>query len=462
MSAPAKRVLVLGLDCATPQLVFDRFAGDLPNLQSLMAEGVWGELTSVVPAITVPAWACAMTSRDPGQLGIYGFRNRKDYSYGGLSIATSRSVQQEAVWDVLSRAGRQSILLAVPPSYPPMPVNGSVVGCFLTPSTKSDYTYPASLRDEIASVVGDYAVDVEDFRTEEKDRILTQIRDMTVRRFQLLRHLLKSREWDFAMMVEIGVDRIHHGFWQYMDEQHHRYQPGNQYQDAIRDYYRLIDEEVGAVLRELDDETAVLVISDHGAKLMRGGICVNEWLRQEGLLTLKSRPNQRSRFSLEDVDWSRTKAWGEGGYYGRVFLNVRGREPEGLVAPDEYEPLRDELAAKLTALTDEDGNDIHTRVFKPESIYRECRNIPPDLIVYFGDLDWRSVASVGTGAIHTYENDTGPDDANHAQEGIFIMKAPGVAGGRRIDGLQLIDCGLTILRLLDQPVPPEMIGRALV
>jgi predicted AlkP superfamily phosphohydrolase/phosphomutase len=462
MAALAKRVVVLGLDCATPQLVFDRFAGDLPHLQSLMAEGVWGELTSVVPAITVPAWACGMTSRDPGQLGIYGFRNRKDHSYEGLSFATSRAIQQDAVWDILSRAGKQSILVAVPPSYPPKPVNGSVVGCFLTPSTDSEYTYPAELREEIASVVGDYAVDVEDFRTEDKDRILTQIRDMTVRRFQLFRHLLKSRDWDFAMMVEIGVDRMHHGFWQYMDEQHHRYVPGNAYENAIRDYYRLVDQEVGAVLAELDDETAVLVISDHGAKLMRGGICINEWLRREGLLTLKAEPQEPTRFSLQDVDWSRTKVWGEGGYYGRVFLNARDREPEGTVAPEEYEALRDELAAKITAIRDEDGKDIGTRVFKPEEIYRECRNVPPDLLVYFGDLDWRSVASVGTGAIHTYENDTGPDDANHAQEGIFIMRAPGLDGGRKAEGLQLVDCGPTVLKLLGQPVPAEMIGRALV
>lgn len=460
MTTPAKRVLIIGLDCATPQLVFDRFAGELEHLQRLMAEGVWGELQSVVPAITVPAWACAMTSRDPGQLGIYGFRNRKDYSYQGLTIANSTAVQQPAVWDLLP-ADRKVILLAVPPAYPPRAVNGCLVGCFLTPSTESDYTYPASLRQEIAGVVGKYALDVENFRSEEKERILTEINEMTVRRFQLFRHLLKTREWDFAMMVEIGVDRVHHGFWQYLDERHHRYQPGNPYEHAIRDYYRLVDREVGAVLSELDDETAVIVMSDHGAKLMRGGICINEWLAREGYLTLKSRPTEPTQFSLDNVDWSRTRAWGEGGYYGRVFLNVRGREPEGTVPPEEYEPLRDELVARLTAITDEEGNDIGTRVFKPEAIYRECRNIPPDLIVYFGNLDWRSAAIIGTGAIHTYENDTGPDDANHAQEGIFILRAPGVEGRRKLEGLELPDVGPTVLKLLGQEIPEEMIGRPL-
>jgi len=462
MPAPAKRVLVIGLDCATPQLVFQRFAGELEHLPRLMSEGIWGELQSVVPAITVPAWACAMTSRDPGQLGIYGFRNRKDHSYEGLSIANSTAVREPAVWDLLSQAGKHVIVLGVPPSYPPKQVNGVMVGCFLTPDTTSDYTYPASLRDEITSVVGNYAVDVENFRSEEKERILAQIHDMTQRRFQLFRHLLKTRPWDFAMMVEIGVDRIHHGFWQYFDERHHRYQPGNPYEHAIRDYYRLVDRELGAVLAHADDETAVIVMSDHGAKLMHGGICINEWLIQQGLLSLKRPPDGPTPFSLEQVDWSRTKAWGEGGYYGRVFVNVRGREPEGIVAPEEYAALRDDLAAKLAALTDEQGNDIGTRVFKPEAIYRQCRNVPPDLIVYFGDLDWRSVASIGGGAIHTYENDTGPDDANHAQQGIFLLRAPGVAGGRQLRELQITDVGPTVLKLLGHEIPAEMIGRAVM
>lgn len=212
------------------------------------------------------------------------------------------------------------------------------------------------------------------------------------------------------------------------------------------------------MLAELDD-TTVVIMSDHGAKPMSGGICINEWLIQKGYLHLKSAPDGPTRFSFGDVDWGRTKAWGEGGYYGRVFINMQGREPQGTVAGDEYEGLRDELAAKLTAIPDHEGRNISTRVFKPEEIYRECRNVPPDLIVYFGDLDWRAVAQVGGGAIHTFENDTGPDGANHAQEGVFIMRGPGVRGGRRLDGLQLVDCGPTVLERLGVSVPQGMIGR---
>ena len=452
-------MVVLGLDCAAPQLVFDQFKDELEHLPKLMEQSVWGELQSVVPAITVPAWACSMTSRDPGELGIYGFRNRKDYSYDGLRIADATAVKEDAVWDIIGRAGQEVILVAVPPGYPPRPVNGVSVGCFLTPSTKSEYTHPAELRQEIRRVVGNYAVDVENFRSDESARILKEVRAMTERRFSLFRHLLKTRPWQFAMMVEIGVDRMHHGFWRFFDERHHRFEPNNPFRGAMLDYYRLVDQEVGAVLRELDDETAVLVCSDHGAKLMEGGICVNEWLIQEGYLTLKTAPTELAPLKPADVDWSRTKVWGEGGYYGRIFFNVQGREPEGIVPADEFASLRDELAIKLAAIPDEHGNALNTRVFKPEEIYREQRNVPPDLLTYFDDLRWRSVGSVGSGAIHTHENDTGPDDANHAEEGMFILRAPGLSGGRKLEGARLIDAGPTILDLLGYDIPSEMQGR---
>jgi predicted AlkP superfamily phosphohydrolase/phosphomutase len=452
-----ERVVVIGLDCAAPELVFDRFAADLPNISKLRAGGAWGRLTSVIPAITVPAWACAMTSRDPGQLGIYGFRNRKDHSYDGLSMATANLVREDAVWDVVGREGRSVVLLGVPPSYPPRPVNGVRVGCFLTPSTQSEYTYPAELKDEIAATVGDYKIDVEDFRSDDKQRILDGAHDMARKRFDLFRHFLRTKPWDFAMMVEIGVDRVHHGFWKYFDESHAKHEPGNPFQHAVRDYYVAMDREVGRTLDLLDDDTTVIIMSDHGAKPMAGGVCVNEWLRREGYLALKREPAEQTPFSVDVVDWTRTTAWSDGGYYARVFLNVRGRESTGVIDAGAYERTRDEIADKLRALDDHEGRHMGNKVFKPEQIYRATNNVPPDLIVYFGDLSWRSVGSLGMPDIYTFENDTGPDDANHAQDGIFIMRGAGIAPGERA-GLQITDVAPTVLSRMAMSVPPEMIG----
>jgi predicted AlkP superfamily phosphohydrolase/phosphomutase len=453
----SRRVVIIGLDCAAPELVFDRFAGVLPNITALRQAGAWGRLESVMPAITVPAWACAMTSRDPGQLGIYGFRNRKDYSYDGLSMATANLVNEDAVWDVAGRHGKYSILLGVPPSYPPRPVNGIRIGCFLTPSTNSAYTHPPELKDEIAATVGDYAIDVDNFRTDDKARILADAHEMARKRFALFRHLLRTRPWDFAMMVEIGVDRVHHAFWKYFDETHARHEPGNEFQHAVRDYYIAMDREVGHTIEGLPSDTTVIVMSDHGARPMVGGLCVNEWLHREGLLALRDRPEAPTPFSVDLVDWPRTTAWSDGGYYARMFLNVRGREPDGAIDPADYHRVRDDIAGRIEALADHQGRPMDNRVFRPERIYRATNNVAPDLIVYFGDLAWRSVGSVGMPGIYTFENDTGPDDANHAQHGIFIMRAPNITTGERQD-LQITDVGPTVLSRMGLDPPPDMIG----
>ncbi len=458
-----ERVLIIGLDCGTPQLIFDRFRDQLPNIRQVIDGGVHGELTSVIPAITVPAWACSMASLDPGQLGIYGFRNRKDYSYDGLSITNSSSVKAELAWEMLSRMGKHLIMVAVPPGYPPKPINGVSVSCFLTPTTtQHQFTYPATLGAEIRGLVGDYKVDVENFRTDDKSNILTQITEMTEKRFAVFDHLLSTRPWDLAMMVEIGVDRMHHGFWKYMDPAHPKHEPGNPYQDAILNYYRMVDEKVGRILRHADDKTAVIIMSDHGAKPMVGGICVNEWLQRKGYLALAEQPAAPTPFGRAKVDWTKTAVWGEGGYYARIFMNVQGREPSGVIPPGEYESFRDRLAAELEGIRDEQGNDIGTKVYKPEAIYQQVNNIAPDLIVYFGDLYWRSVGSVGMNTVYTYENDTGPDDANHAQQGIFIAAGPGIPSGQRLEGLSLLDTGPTVLSLFGVAAPAHMRGKVVL
>jgi ATP sulfurylase len=460
-----RRVLIIGMDCMAPQLVFERWRDQLPNLRRLMEEGLWGELESTIPPITVPAWSAMMSGKDPGVLGFYGFRNRADYSYDRMSIATSRDVKEDRLWDILSRDAKQVILVGVPQTYPPEPVYGQMITSFLTPSTKSPYTYPPELRGEVEAVVGDYILDVQGFRTEDKDWLLKQIYEMTDQHLRLVKHLMQSKPWRFLMYVEMGPDRIHHGFWKHFDSEHPKHVPGSLFQNAIRDYYRHIDAQIGELLSLIDDETIVLVVSDHGAKKMDGGICINEWLRREGYLVLKDQlPRARESIvplSKVEIDWPKTRAWGAGGYYGRVFLNVQGREAHGPISADDYAQVRDELAAKLEAITDPMGKSMPTRAFKPDEIYRQCNGIPPDLIVHFGDLSWRAVGSLGHNSIYTFENDIGPDDANHAQQGLFMLYDPRQKLGRRVQGLHVMDIAPTVLDLFGMPVPSDMQGKAI-
>jgi predicted AlkP superfamily phosphohydrolase/phosphomutase len=460
-----KKVLVIGLDSAPPELVFDQWRDELPNIKRVMNEGVWGQLESCIPAITVPAWSSMMSSKDPGTLGLYGFRNRGNHTYEKYMLANANALKAERVWDILSRAGKKVITVGVPQTYPPRPVNGIQVGCFLSPSTRNSekpYTYPASTMKEIEAAIGEYLVDVPNFRTDDKEYLLRQIHTMTEKRFKLVKKWLAEKDWDFFMFVEIGTDRIHHGLWRYHDPTHRRYEVNPKLNTSIHDYYRYIDAEIGQILDLLDKDTTVFIVSDHGAKKMDGGICVNEWLIREGYLTLKNRPTSLTSIDRCEIDWSKTRAWGDGGYYARVFLNVAGREPQGSVKPREVEPLLEELKARFEALPDHNGLNIGTKAFNPQVIYREVNGVPPDLIVYFGDLFWRSVGTVGHGSIYTFDNDTGPDDCNHAQFGIVIKHDPQThtgPGGRELSGLQLMDMAPTILEQLGVPIPADMQGK---
>jgi predicted AlkP superfamily phosphohydrolase/phosphomutase len=448
------RIAVIGIDCGTPSMLFDDLKSEMPNLSNLMEASMWGPLASITPPITVPAWACSMTGKTPGQLGIYGFRNRKDNTYEGLSIATAGAIKEPTVWDRLGEQGKKSLLIGVPPSYPPLPIEGWRVGCFLTPpkAARGDrpFASPDGLDAEIDEILGgeEYIFDIPNFRQAGMERVAADVFTMTERRFKVARTLVQNKPWDYFMVCEIASDRLHHVFWEHYDPKHPKYQAGSQFEGMFQDYYRMLDRELGSLLEVLPDDSIKILMSDHGARAMQGGICFNDWLMQEGYLALTS-PVENGPVPIKDVqiDWSKTISWGDGGYYGRCFLNVKGREPNGIIESNDYESVRDELAARLEAARGPDGEPLGTKVFKPQDVYPDVRGVAPDLIVYFGDLDWRSVGTVGNPSIYTYENDTGPDGANHDRTGVFMMSgAPNQPTGYH-EGMRLIDVGPTILNL---------------
>src|SRR5882724_6378735 len=201
------KICILGLDCAAPEVIF----GDerLVNIRRLMDTGVYGRLESVNPPITVPAWMCMSTSQDPGSLGVYGFRNRSDHSYDKLAFANSTSIKALAMWDQLARQGKKSIIVGVPPNYPPRRINGVSIGCFLTPNTAGvTFAEPVAIQNEIIRRFGDYPVDVSGYRTADKVRLRDQIYAMSRRHFEVLRYLLRETDWDYFQFVEIGLDRM--------------------------------------------------------------------------------------------------------------------------------------------------------------------------------------------------------------------------------------------------------------
>lgn len=454
------RLLVLGLDCAAPELIFDAFNADLPTLRQLMQSGTYGILESSIPCITVPAWASMLSSRDPGVLGIYGFRNRANTSYDALATADSSALKVQRIWDTLSKAGKQCLVMHVPQTYPVSSVNGHLASCFLTPGRESAFTYPAIFKQEILKLAPEYPFDIADFRTPDKDDLLRRLTDFTDIQYTVLEHALTTKNWDFAMHVNMGTDRVHHGFWRYHDPQHRLYEPNNRYQHAIREYYKQVDGWLGRILNRIGDDVTVLVVSDHGVKRMDGAIAINEWLWRNGWLAFKTPPPSGaiSKFDVKTVDWSRTRAWSTGGYYGRIFMNVQGREPQGIIPQAEYKTIRAELAEQLKAIPGAQGEALQTSVFFPEDIYQQVNGVAPDMIVYFGALHWRTAGTLGYGQHFTLENDTGPDDANHSPEGMFILHEPGRKGSGNISGQQLMNIAPTLLNRFKLPIPAEMQG----
>ncbi|MFI5417604.1 MAG: alkaline phosphatase family protein [Candidatus Lutacidiplasmatales archaeon] len=459
MTQSSPRVLLLGLDSVPPELLFLRFRPKMPHLDRLIARSRFGTLRSCDPPITVPAWAVMMTGMDPGALGLYGFRHRRPGSYFDNYTPTSGMLRYPSVWDVLSRMGRRVAVLGMPPGYPPPTVNGVYLSDFLTPPDAKNIVTPAGLTEELQRLAGGIVFDVP-FRAEDRSRTATELFEMTRRRWKVARHLWVKEPWDFFAVHDIGPDRLHHAFWKYFDPRHPRYEYHPKFSPVAEEYYQLLDSQLGELLELVPPEVTVIIASDHGSQGMTGCFCVNDWLRQEGYLVLRGAPPAPGTPIEEcDVDWGRTRAWGAGGYYARIFFNVQGREPEGVVAPDAVDPLAKELRQALGRVLGPDGRPIGADVRRPRDLYQAVNGDAPDLMVYFGDLRWRSAGTVGHPSLFLSENDTGPDDSVHSMSGVIAVADPLWSHGAPIPEQSLIDVAPTILARLGVAIPPGMQGR---
>jgi predicted AlkP superfamily phosphohydrolase/phosphomutase len=399
-----------------------------------------------------------VSGRDAGELGLYGFRNRV-VGDTHLRLVDAGDVHVKRIWDWLGEHGYRVAPLFVPLTSPPTPVRGQMVSGFMWPGSHARWCFPRGLEAELVDRFGPYLADVENFRADDLDRIYRDIVMMTEQHVEIAEYVWKEKQPDFMMMVEIGVDRFHHAFWRHIDPEHPRHEAGNPWGHLGREYYQLLDTHIGRLRALTDEDTAVMVVSDHGARAMHGGFCINDWLIREGYLTLREPPPAPGPLDHARVDWKRTTAWAEGGYYARVFLNVAGREPNGTIAPAAVHTVRGELRGALENASDDEGHRIPTSVRIPQEHYRQARGFPPDLMVYFDDLKLRAIGSIGGNRIVVTENDTGPDSCNHDWDGIFVMSGGGTVARGYVTGAEIYDVAPTILGAFGVPRPPEILGR---
>lgn len=456
-SSPRRRLLILGLDAVPPEFLFDRLLPVMPNVRRLYETGARAPLRSTDPPITVPAWPVMFTGVDPGSLGFYGFRHRRAHAYFDTYVPASTLLPVPSLWQLLSQRGRRVAVIGMPPGYPPPAVNGCYISDFLTPGGRTDYTHPPALRAEIESKFGPYRFDVV-FRANERVELYKNILAMTRQRFAIAESLYAREKWDVFALHEIGTDRLHHAYWKYFDQSHPDYVPGNPFEHVAEEYYADLDAAIGRLVDRTDDQTGILIASDHGSMRMSGCFCINQWLQSKGYLTLTRAVPPGTPIEKAEVDWSRTQVWGAGGYYARLFFNVRGREPHGIVDPSHLPELRRRLAADLAALTGPDGRPMKVDLLDPVSIYRSVRGDPPDLMAYFDDLRWRSAGTMGYPSLFLHENDTGPDDAVHGFDGVFLFRDARNPTGRDLGTQKILDVLPTLLRWLGEPIPDHVQG----
>jgi predicted AlkP superfamily phosphohydrolase/phosphomutase len=452
------KICILGLDGANPQLLF----GDerLANIRRLMELGTYGELRGVVPPGAVPGWVCLAASQDPGSLGVYGLRNRIDHSYSLPALAAPPGVQGFALWHQVAAAGRKYIVFAVPPNFPASPLDGISLGCVLTPDRETtEFTLLASLKQEMQTLVGDYNAHINTAGLS-KDALRDQIFQMSRKQWEVARWLLREKQWDYFQLVDIGLDRVQRTFWEFFDPQHASYKTGNPYEQVIPDYYLWLDEQIGSVLELLHEETVLLLASTNGIQRVDGGFAINQLLIQDGLLVLKQAPGPDvTEFHHLEVNWPKTKAWGSDGPCAFLYFNVAGREPQGAIPAGDYESFRDQIRARLESLCDTSGRPLHAQVFKPGELYRQTRNVAPDLIVQLGEGRWSSVDSVGYPGLLVQNMAEG---CTPGGPGAFVLTAPNSPLNGMYEGAHLLDMAPTLLDLAGHEIPASMQGRSLV
>lgn len=438
-----KRVVVIGLDGVPYTYVQELFrAGELPNFRTLAGEGTLVQMDTTLPNVSSVAWSSFMTGQNPGKHNIYGFVDRQPGSLKTF-IPTSRNMRTPALWEILSAAGKRVFAMNVPVTYPSRQVNGIVVGCFLSPSVEK-----AAPNAEVAQALKrlNYCVDADPWRARQnKDSFLPHLDEVFEHRVEAMRYFWRQEPWDFFMAHIMETDRLHHFFWEEMEQGHAKYRP------AFLDFYKRVDHVLGEVRSWLDEDTTLIVLSDHGFCSIKQEVFVNTWLHDAGYLQYaKEQPEGLQDMAPSSVAYSLDP--------GRIFLNVKGREPEGRIAMgEEFERVRREIAEAAMGMTDPaTGEPIVERVYTREELYHgPYAGAAPDLVLAMrdgydpkGPLGKPNLTFKGTALVGMH---TTPD---------ALLYMRGVRNAERRP--YIADVAPTILDLLEVPVPADMDGRSLI
>ena len=503
------KVFIIGLDGATFDIIHPLIEkGKLRNIARLMKNGSWGKLRSTIPPLSPVAWTSFATGKNAGKHGIFDFLRREPDSYQ-MRFNNANSRCSKPIWALLSEAGKKVGIINVTMSYPPDKVNGLMISGMDTPGDESPFTYPLELYQEIKGKFGKYIFTTESGVPEDIDRetekFIRGIHNEIKYRLNITEYLMQRNAWDFFVTIFLASDSVCHFCWKYTDINHPNYNPkmASKYANVIDNVYEKLDDAVGKLADSVDEDTTVIIMSDHGFGPVYKVLYINRWLCDKGYLKFAEKSNYRRlhrMFSyvkrelkkvvpeqfvekrkelgrrkhksqimnpLYNVKWVETKAFSEG-TYGAIFINLKGREPEGMVKPGSaYEQLRHQLISDFMEVKDpESGDSVVRKVYKTEEVFHgNYLDKAPDLLVEFNDgydsvgkfnKDQLGIELEG-GCLYQLNNWSG----NHRLDGILITSGPLVRELGEIKGAEIIDIAPTVLYLMGLPVPKDMDGKVL-
>lgn len=495
------RTVIFGVDGLAFRIIHPLIErGDMPNFKKLRDQGCEAVLESKYPPLTPPAWTSLSTGLKPARHGVYDFWAYDEQAEVGQPRKAHVQSQRrggKAIWNILSEYGKQVLVLNIPATYPPEPINGYMVSGYLTPSTAGDFTYPASFKEELLQVVPDYEIDVnmrEIFKGNVESRVtrlVDAVLSVTEKRIQLITYMLKEKPWDFCYVAFVGPDRLQHTLWDEIVS----------FEPQIIEYYRRLDSALGLFLDQLGPEDTFFVVSDHGFQGVSRSFDINEYLFGKGLLKLHSTA-QREKASrlanlkhalgqigllslvrsakktlksagivkkrkrgglykpvLQDVDWENTVAYvpsvsGYGGGYADIFLDAK-------MSPERVAELGEDLKHFVDPAT---GKPLIDAIYTTEvygsgpfaPLEQHLLLLPSDGITFNMSLGnkwlWNDVST---------SRNSKKRRGSHQKEGVLYAFGRGIKQGFAAPNAEVYDLVPTVLHSMGLPLPHEFDGRIL-